>query len=258
MKIPYRCAIPIALSFSLTLLAAPVPAAETEAHATVHWDYGSEHGPDHWGDMEPDYAACKAGHEQSPIDIQATEQADLPAIEFDYKPSPLRIIDNGHTVMVTFAPGSSIRVGDTRYELVQVHFHRPSEEKINGKSFEMVAHLVHADAAGHLAVIAVLMEKGSENRLVGELWKDIPKEKEHETLVPGVEVNAADLLPQGRGYYTFDGSLTTPPCTENVTWFVLKETLPVSSKQIKQFAKLYPNVARPTQPLYDRVVKETR
>ena len=160
--------------------------------------------------------------------------------------------------MVTFAPGSSIRVGDTRYELQQVHFHRASENKINGKGFAMEAHLVHADAAGHLAVVAVLLNPGAENALVRELWKDIPKEKEKETLVPGVQVNASDLLPPGRGYYTFDGSLTTPPCSETATWFVLKDTLPVSADEIAQFAKLYPNNARPTQPLNDRVVKETR
>ena len=258
MKRLDRSVVRIALSLALILIAARVPAAETKAHGKVHWDYGQEHGPQHWGDMEPEYAACKAGHHQSPIDIQTTEKADLPAIEFDYKPSPLRIIDNGHTVMVTFAPGSSIRVGEARFELKQVHFHRPSEEKVHGKGYGMVAHLVHADAAGHLAVVAVPIEPGAENRLVRELWKDTPKEKEHEVAVEGVEVDANDLLPKARGYYTFEGSLTTPPCSENVTWFVLKEPLPISAEEIAQFAKLYPNDARPTQPLYDRVVKETR
>jgi carbonic anhydrase len=253
----YRAAAAIALSCSLIWIAGPAAAAEP-AHDKPHWDYGHEHGPDHWGDMEPDYATCKAGQHQSPIDITATEKADLPAIEFDYKSSPIRIVDNGHTVMVTFAPGSSIRVGDARYELQQVHFHQPSENKINGKSFPMEAHLVHADAAGHLAVVAVMMEPGAKNGVLRDLWNDVPTDKEQEVLVPNAHINAADLLPQGRGYYTFDGSLTTPPCSESVTWFVLKEPLEVSAKEISQFGKLYSNNARPAQPMNDRVVKETR
>ena len=129
------------------------------------------------GRPEAEFAPCKVGRRQSPVDIQKTEKADLPAIQFDYKPSPLRIVDNGHTIMVTYAAGSSIRVGNARYELKQFHFHRPSEARIHGQSYDMELHLVHADAAGHLAVVAVLLEHGKESPLVRELWKDIPKEK---------------------------------------------------------------------------------
>lgn len=160
--------------------------------------------------------------------------------------------------MVSYGPGSSIRVGDAQYQLKQFHFHRPSEEKIHGKSYDMVAHLVHADEGGHLAVVAVLLEQGEESPLVRELWNDIPTEKEKEAFLEAVQINVADLLPTDHGYYTFEGSLTTPPCSENVTWFVLKKPLQISAEEIAQFSKLYRHDARPTQPLYDRVVRETR
>jgi carbonic anhydrase len=233
----------------------PQEAKPGEKH---EWDYGEEHGPQHWGDLKAEFATCKAGHRQSPIDIQKAEKADLPAIQFDYKPSPLRIIDNGHTIMVTYAPGSSIRVADTQYQLKQFHFHRPSEEKIHGKTYDMVAHLVHADPAGRLAVVAVLLEQGTESPLVRELWRDIPKQKGKEVLLETVQINVADLLPGDHGYYTFEGSLTTPPCSEDVTWFVLKQPFHVSAGEIAEFSKLYRLDARPTQPLYGRIVRETR
>ena len=162
---------------------------------------------------------------QSPIDIRdgVAKKGALPVIAFDYKPSPLTIIDNGHTVQVDYAPGSFITVQGKRYELVQFHFHKPSEEKINGKSADMVAHLVHKDADGNLAVVAVLLKTGQPNKLVETLWKNLPPTKEKETTVAGVQVNATDLLPPNKAaYYTFTGSLTTPPCSEGVTWFVLK------------------------------------
>lgn len=222
------------------------------------WDYGKEHGPLHWGEIKPQFAQCTAGQRQSPIDIRKTEKADLPAIEFDYQPSPLRIVDNGHTVMVTYAAGSSIRVADVRYALKQFHFHRPSESMIHGRSYDMELHLVHADETGHLAVVAVLLEQGPENALVRELWKNVPREKEKEAVLEAVRINAADLLPGDRGYYTFEGSLTTPPCTEDVTWLVLKRPVTISAEEIAQFAKLYPRDARPAQPLHGRVVRESR
>jgi carbonic anhydrase len=187
-------------------------------HKAEHiWDYSESLGPSHWGDLKPEFAACKAGHRQSPIDIRNPQKADLPSIEFDYKPSPLHIVDNGHTIMINYAPGSYIRVGGKQYELKQFHFHRPSEEKINGKSFAMVVHLVHADADGNLAVVAVLLNKGIDNSLVHELWNNLPKEKEREEVLETVQIDLTQLLPVNRGYYTFPGSLTTPPCSENVT-----------------------------------------
>jgi len=242
------------------LAAALAPRAPAQqAHGAEHeWDYGAARGPAHWGELKPEFATCKAGHRQSPIDIQKTEAADLPPIQFDYHPSPLRIVDNGHTIQVTYEPRSSIRVGGHEYVLKQFHFHRPSEERVHGKRYDMSLHLVHADAQGALAVVGVLLEQGKENALVRELWNDLPKAKEKEERRDDVQVNAADLLPQDRGYFTFEGSLTTPPCSENVTWLVLKQPVAVSADEVARFSALYRDDARPTQPTYDRVVKETR
>ena len=247
----------IVLGAALTMAATHAHSQEAKpaAHA---WDYGKEHGPEHWGELDPAFAACQSGHRQSPIDIQQTRKADLPSIAFDYHPSPLRIVDNGHTIMITYGPGSSIRLADRQYDLKQFHFHRPSEERIHGKHHAMSLHLVHADPEGRLAVVAVLLDLGQESPLVRELWNDLPKEKEKEERRDDVQIDAADLLPRDRGYYTFEGSLTTPPCSENVTWLVLKQPVSVSAEELARFSRLYRDNARPTQPLYDRVVKETR
>jgi len=246
---------------SAILCSALVWASGTKAqgqHPAHTWDYGEEHGPSHWGELEPDFTACKDGHHQSPIDIRNATKADLPPIHFDYKTSPLHIIDNGHTIMVDYAPGSFISVGDKKYELKQFHFHRPSEEKINGKTYEMTLHLVHANQEGKLAVVAVVLGKGQDNRLIHQLWEHIPKDKDKEYRLDSIQIDAADLLPADRGYFTFQGSLTTPPCTEGVTWFVLQHPVSVSADEIAGFSKIYQNNARPTQPVYGRAVMASK
>src|SRR5215813_7599717 len=222
-----------------------------------HWSYGGSTGPAKWASLEKEFSACGLGKAQSPIDIRdaAVKRADLPAIGFDYKPSPLKIVDNGHTVQVSYAPGSSITADGKRYELLQFHFHKPSEEKVNGRSYAMVAHLVHKDADGKLAVVAVLLGHGQENALIRTLWANLPKEKEKEVEAASVAINAADLLPKDRAYYTFTGSLTTPPCSEGVTWLVLKHPTSVSGDEVNRFGKLYQMNARPTQPLNGREIK---
>jgi len=235
-----------------------VSAASASAqHAAAHWTYSGEDGPSHWGSLSSDFAACSTGREQSPIDITTATPASLPGIQFDYTPSPLRVIDNGHTIMVTPAVGSSITVGGTKYRLVQFHFHRPSEEEIKGKRHAMVVHLVHADSAGRLAVVAVLLDVGAENATVQSIWSHLPAMKDMEMTADSVMVDPAGLLPVSRGYYTFAGSLTTPPCSEHVTWFVLKAPVTISAAQEAAFAKLYPMNARPVQPVHGRTIKET-
>jgi len=227
-------------------------------HPEHEWDYGKAHGPAHWGELKPEFATCQSGHHQSPIDIEKTEKADLPPIQFQYGASPLSIIDNGHTIQVNYEPGSSIRMGERDFALKQFHFHRPSEEKVHGRRHEMSLHLVHADTAGNLAVVAVLLDAGAESPVIRQLWNNLPKKEGGAERHHDIRINAADLLPADWGYYTFDGSLTTPPCTENVTWFLMKEPVTISTREIAQFSKRYPDDARPTQPLYDRLVKETR
>jgi carbonic anhydrase len=239
-------------------MAAPRTVHAEDEH---HWSYRGSTGPAEWAALETEYTACGLGKAQSPIDIRDADakKSDLSPIAFDYKPSPLRIIDNGHTVQVDYAPGSSISVQGKRYDLVQFHFHRPSEEKIDGKSADMVAHLVHKDRDGNLAVVAVLLKAGGSSRLIDTLWKNVPKAKGEERVVPGVEVNAADLLPANKAaYYTFTGSLTTPPCSEGVTWFVLKTPASISQDEVVRFAHLYPMNARPTQPVNGREIRVTR
>jgi len=247
--------------FGLLAVAVPILASPpVHAAGEHHWSYSGRTGPAKWAALESDYSACGIGKLQSPIDIRdsVARKGALPAIVFDYKPSPLKIVDNGHTIQVDYAPGSFITVEDKRYELVQFHFHKPSEEKINGKGAAMVAHLVHRNADGNLAVVAVLLKTGHVNKLVETLWKNLPPEKERETAVEGIQVNAADLLPATTAaYYTFTGSLTTPPCTEGVTWFVLKTPASVSNSEVARFAQLYPMNARPTQPLNGREIRTT-
>lgn len=243
----------LALVLALTLLPRGV-----SAQAAPHWTYKGAEGPNDWGKLDPGFAACSTGHTQSPIDLRDAKKSDLPPLQFDYKTVPLNIIDNGHTIQINYAPGSSLAVGGKTYTLKQFHFHHPSEEHINGQGYDMVAHLVHADAEGHLAVVAVLLKKGQSNSFLDTVWTNIPKEKEKAVDVSGVSLNVADLLPADHGYFTFAGSLTTPPCSEGVTWYVLKSQSSLSANQIAAFAKHYPLNARPIQPSNGREILETR
>jgi carbonic anhydrase len=229
----------------------------------THWTYEGATGASHWGDLDPDYAPCKTGKEQSPIDIQSTEKADLPALRFEYKGSPLKyLINNGYTIRVNYhdAPGDGnfLIVGSERYHLTQFHFHRPSEEYIHGKPYDMVLHLMHQSSDGKVVGVAVLITAGSANPTVQQLWEHMPKSESKEQEVPGVEVNPGGMLPHEAAYYRYMGSLTAPPCTEGVTWFVLKTPLEISAQQIDAFAKLYPHDVRPLQPLNGRVVKASQ
>src|ERR1700741_4099307 len=183
-----------------------------QEHPQHAWDYGEARGPSHWGDLKPEFALCKSGHHQSPIDIRNPHQADLPSIRFEYKPSRLHVIDNGHTVMVNYDPGSSITVGGKTYVLKQFHFHRPSEEKINGQAYAMAVHLVHADQEDKLAVVAVLLQEGTDNPLVRQAWKEFPTQKKKKKFLNDNPDDPMKNPPCRSGYYTFSGSLTTPPC----------------------------------------------
>jgi len=242
----------------ITAMVAWCMAVSQEINPPGHeWSYNDEEGPERWGDLKPEYAKCKAGQLQSPIDIRNTRKAPLPPIQFEYKPSAFKIVNTGHSIQVNYDPGSFISVADKRYELRQFHFHHPSEERIDGKIYDMVVHLVHADSDGRLAVVAILLKNGSHNPIVEKLWDYLPANEGSERAVVGMRVNAANLLPRSFGYYSFEGSLTTPPCSEGVSWFVLKTPGEISSQQVTVFAKLYPHNARPTQPSNGRVISES-
>jgi carbonic anhydrase len=183
------------------------------AHAAddaPHWGYGGEHGPEKWGDMEPGFSACKLGKEQSPIDIRNAKKSPLPALDFKYTKSSAEVVNNGHTIQVNLVDGGVLNLDGVPYKLVQFHFHAPSEEKINGMAYSMVAHLVHQSAEGKLAVVAVLLTEGRANAALDPVFKNLPQtEGSKKTL--GANLNAAELLPAARGYFRYVGSLTTPP-----------------------------------------------
>lgn len=228
-------------------------------HQSHHWSYSGKEGPSHWASLDAKNAAC-AAKSQSPIEIRtaAVHREALPALIFNYRPVPVRIVDNGHTIQVNYDPGSSLTVGGRRYELVQFHFHRPSEEVIDGKRAAMVAHLVHRDSQGHLAVVAVPLRPGHQNQLLETLWRNLPTAKEKQVARSDVRITAASLLPAGRGYYAYSGSLTTPPCSEGVRWLVLKTPTEVSVREVEVFAARYPHNARPIQPRNGRVVLSSK
>ena len=245
---------------------APAPKKKAEEkpepppdYSKVHWGYEGLGAPENWGKLRREYRTCETGRRQSPIDIRGGIKVDLEPMRFDYKISKFRVTDNGHTLQVDVSPGNTLNVMGRRFELLQLHFHRTSEERINGRYFDMSVHLVHQDDEGRLGVVAVLLERGPEHPLVQTVWNHMPLEKGQE-MQPSIPINLNQLLPdpESRAYYTYMGSLTTPPCTEDVLWMVLKQPLTVSPEQIAIFSRLYRHNARPIQPSNGRLIKESR
>jgi len=227
-------------------------------YSKARWGYAGLGAPENWSKIKREYATCGNGKRQSPIDIRGGIKVDLEPIKFNYRPSHFRVVDNGHTVQVDVGEGNSITVLGREYQLLQFHFHRPSEERINGKAYDMVAHFVHKDYDNNTAVVAVLLERGMENPHIQTVWNYMPLEVGLDVQPPDAVIDLARFLPEQREYYTYMGSLTTPPCSENVLWMVMKQPVPVSTQQIGIFARLYPNNARPVQPTHDRLIKESR
>jgi carbonic anhydrase len=225
------------------------------------WTYeGAETGPAAWARLQPDFALCGSGQRQSPIDIREGIGVDLPPIQFDYRAGFFSVLDNGHTIEVQTAPGNFIEVGTRRFELQGFRFHHPGECAINGTAFPMSIHLLHKDAQGQLAVVALMAETWSddaEHPVVQQVWNHLPLDKGQAVPAP-VQIDPAALLPTRRGYITYMGSLTTPPCTEGVTWMVMQQTIPVSKAQLAILARLSPMNARPLQPPQGRLIKQSR
>jgi len=220
----------------IVLFALLVSCIGTTVFAGERWEYSGEKGPQHWGELSSDFSACSSGKNQSPINLSGFMEGALAPIAFSYSQGGVAILNNGHTVQVNYQPGSSISVNGHSFELKQFHFHAPSENHINGKSFPMEAHFVHADKSGNLAVIAVMFEEGAQNAELEKAWQQLPMHKgdNNELKSP---TSATALLPAKKDYYRFNGSLTTPPCSEGVWWLVMKDSVTASKSQIAKFAK---------------------
>ena len=227
------------------------PTAEGPTPGQVAWGYDAESGPAAWGRLSPEYAVCSLGKHQSPIDLVDPTPAAVAAVAFHYRPTVLRIENNGHTVEVASTNDNWIEVGHGRYELIQFHFHTPCEHTVAGRRLDMEIHLVHRNEAGELAVVGVLVRRGSELPLLGALAEHIP-DRGQVRILQHTMVNAADLLPAERRSFRYEGSLTTPPCTEGVRWFVLETPIEASDAELAAFEAALGKNNRPVQALNDR------
>jgi carbonic anhydrase len=224
-----------------------------EHHDKDHWSYSGKTGPAHWGKMKMEWANCGYGKRQSPINLEWASPEPGAPIELYYRSSTLRVIDNGHTIQVNFPKGSYSNIRGERYELLQLHFHSSSEHTLSGRPYPMELHLVHKGKNDKLAVVGVMMVEGRHNDTVEKIWKNIPKEHGKEKEVTGTVINPITLIPDGFHYYHYTGSLTTPPCTEGVSWNVINSPIEISRKQLEAFRALYPHNNRPVQPMNGRI-----
>jgi carbonic anhydrase len=234
------------------------PRTPSKRHAAPRdWAYEGENGPEHWSGLSPDYALCGKGKRQSPIALGDAFAVDLEAIRFSYEPAPFRVVDAGRHLQVVVY-GGRLQVLGKDYRLSHIRFHRPSEFVVSGRTFDMEAQLFHRTEEGQQAIVSVLLEKGNENAAIQTALNNLPLEKGGEIAPPGQSIDPTLLLPASRGYYTFMGSLTTPPCTEDVLWMVIKRPQQISAGQMAIFQRLYQPNARPTQAVSGRIIKESR
>lgn len=225
----------------------------TFANPRVHWTYRGETNPDNWGELSSDFAICSTGQNQSPINFEDIITYKPVNLAFNYRNTPLNIVNNGHTVQVNYSPGSTVSINGKEYELIQFHFHTPSEHTINGEATALELHLVHKNKKGEIAVIGILIKPGQENLLIKKIWEKISSEKS-EHYLHHVMINANDFIPQQHSHYHYIGSLTTPPCTEGVNWIVFNTPIEISEEQIATFTKIYELNARPVQPINQRLI----
>ena len=239
-----------------SLVVAAIALYGSAAHADkAHWTYSGEAGPAHWGELSPAFKACSTGRNQSPVNLTGFVEADLKPLEISYKAGGKKVINNSHSIMVAYEKGSALNVDGVDFQLKQFHFHSPSENTINGKSYPLEAHLVHMDKDNNLAVIAVMFEEGAANPLLETIFTVMPQKPGGKDLAEKVTVEG--ILPKDRDYYRFNGSLTTPPCSEGVRWMVMKKPMTASKEQIEKFTHVmhHPN-NRVVQPLNARAVMQ--
>ena len=220
-----------------------------------HWTYSGETGPEHWAELAPEFAACGIGVNQSPIDISRTIAAELAPLQFNYKGKGTTIVNNGHTVQINVEPGSWIHADDEDFQLVQFHFHSPSEHQLNGELFPLEGHFVHQNSSGALAVVGILFRAGEWNTDLARIGAAAPKVIDQPATI---DLDIADLKMYGnhKSYYRYNGSLTTPPCSEGVQWYLLKRPGHIATEQAAEFVTLIGEDARGPQPINARIVVE--
>jgi carbonic anhydrase len=241
----------VSAAFGVLLSSSVLIAADNES---PHWEYTGDIGPAHWGELSKDWSTCSTGQSQSPIDIKFSGAMQGDGIMLDYKPSSITVVNNGHTIQQNVDAGSTMQSGGSTYDLVQFHFHSPSEHTFNGKHFPLEVHLVHSDKEGNLAVVGVMLEEGDANETLEKVWQVMP-EKADMTTTSNQSLNAHDLLPENTDFALYSGSLTTPPCSEGVRWHVVQQPLELSTMQLKKFQDVISPNNRPILPLNGRMVK---
>ena len=255
MSIDRRMLLRGALACACCVKAGAAIASDAPAHggAAPHWSYEGNGNPEKWGELQSDFKMCQLGLEQTPIDLSDGIKGDVGSVDYAYKPLPLRIVNNGHTIQFNADPGSACMIGGTRYELLQFHLHHPSEHLLAGKNFDLECHFVHKSGAGALAVSGVFIRPGAANAALKTFFEQMPAKEGPELKVAG-SIDIAGILPKTGGYFRYMGSLTTPPCSEGLTWTVHKEPVEASVEQIQKFASLFPKNARPLQKRNRRFV----
>jgi carbonic anhydrase len=242
-------------TISLLLLAISITLLTTGCNKSSHWGYTGNEGPKYWGTLDERFTMCSEGKMQTPIDIIPTKNVKLDKLGFEYLAKATTVINNGHTIQVNIASGSTLNIDGLKFELKQFHFHTPSENNIKGHQYPLEAHFVHATADGKLAVVAVMFEEGEANPILSKIWSKFPLETNKEVAIELSSENIKSLMPYKKEYYKFMGSLTTPPCSENVRWNVLKTTMTISKEQVKQFFDIYGHSNnRPIQATNEREI----
>jgi carbonic anhydrase len=243
-----------------TAIQAAEPAHPEAAHAAgapPHWSYDGDTAPPKWGELSAEFNTCSIGTEQTPIDLRSAIRAQTGVVKIGYRTMPLTIMNNGHTIQVNTAPGSKLEINGTEYQLLQFHFHHPSEHLLSGKAFDMELHFVHKAANGGLAVVGVFIQPGAANPGLVPIWAAMPSSETPARPVAGIMIDPGSLLPKTNDYFRYMGSLTTPPCSEGLVWTVFRAPIQASVEQIRQFATLFPRNARPVQAINRRFLLES-
>jgi carbonic anhydrase len=239
------------LAFTITVYGAE-PGHKAAAEHLPHWSYSGDTGPERWGELHAKYAACATGRAQTPIDLGPLPTESSSSLSFNYRDSELKVVNNGHTIQANMDIGSVLTLDGKKFVLAQFHFHAPSEHVMQGRPYDMEVHFVHINLNRELAVVGVFLRRGRAHPAVEKVWRHMSSEVNKPVRVADVRINAQEFLPGGRTYHRYQGSLTTPPCSEGVNWVVMNDPIEVSAEQIEKFSAIVGKNARPVQPLNGR------